>query len=44
MATLALAVALLLAVVKDASPFRVAAGVVIAVSLAVMAVCLRRAG
>ena len=38
------AVALLLAVVTDASPLRVAAAVVIAVSLAVMAVCLRRAG
>jgi hypothetical protein len=38
------AVALLLAVVTDASPLRVAAAVVIAVSLAVVAVCLRRAG
>jgi hypothetical protein len=37
------AVALLLAVLTDAPPLRVAAAVVIAVSLAVMAVCLRRA-
>jgi len=39
-----LAVALLLAVVTDAPPLRVAAAVVIAVCLAVVAVCLRRAG
>jgi hypothetical protein len=38
------AVALLLAVATVAPPWRVAAAVVIAVSLAVVAVCLRRAG
>jgi hypothetical protein len=38
------AVAMLLAVVTDAAPWRVAAAVAIAVSLAVVAVCLRRAG
>ena len=36
--------ALLLAIATDAPPWRVAAAVVIAVSLAVVAVCLRRAG
>lgn len=43
-APLAPAVALLLAVATDAPAWRVAAAVVIAVSMAVMAVCLRRAG
>ncbi len=38
------AVALLLAIATDAPPWRVAAAVLIAVSLAVVAVCLRRAG
>ena len=38
------AVSLLLAVVTDAAPWRVAAAVLIAVSLAVRAVYLRRAG
>jgi hypothetical protein len=38
------AVALLLAVATVAPPWRVAAAVVIAVCLAVVAVCLRRAG
>ncbi len=43
-APLAAALSLLLEVVTDAAPWRVAAAVLIAVSLAVVAVCLRRAG
>jgi hypothetical protein len=41
---LAPAVALLLAVLTDASPWRVAAAVLIAAFLAVIAACSRRAG